>query len=217
MKKRNLTNFLTSAVLLILFVLYTVGITFIDVEPIGPKNSMVGFATINGLVHDFLGVNMQLYQITDWLSFIAFFIAMGFAVLGFVQLVKRRSLLRVDRSILVLGGFYLLVISAYLFFELYVINYRPVLINGLLEASYPSSTTMLVMCIMPTAMMLFHRLIKNKPIRTGIHVLCGAFTAFMLIGRLLSGVHWFTDIVGGILLSAALVMLYFSVNRFIEK
>lgn len=190
---------------------------FIDVKPIGPENSLVGFASINEWSHDFLGVNMQLYKITDWLSLIALFTAIGFAILGLVQLIKRRSLSRVDSSILVLGGFYILVISAYLFFEINVINYRPVLINDVLEASYPSSTTMLVMCIMPTAIMQFHGLIQNKSIRIVINILCSAFTAFMVIGRLFSGVHWVTDILGGILLSAALVMLYYSINIFIDS
>lgn len=215
MKKRNCTYLGISVGLLILFILYTVLITFIDVRQIGPQGSSVGFATINEWFHTFLGVNMQLYNITDWLSLVALFIAFGFAVLGLVQLIKRKSLLRVDSSILVLGGFYLLVISAYLFFEFNVINYRPVLINGILEASYPSSTTMLVMCIMPTAMMQFDRLIQGKRAKIVTNVLCGIFTVFMVVGRLLSGVHWFTDILGGIILSASFVMLYFSINKLI--
>lgn len=217
MKKRNYIPLALSAGLLILFILYTASVMLIDVKPIGPQNSLVGFSTLNQWVHKLLGVNMWLYNITDWLGLIALLPVVGFAALGFVQLVKRRSLLRVESNILVLGGFYLVVFAAYLFFELYVVNCRPVLINGILEASYPSSTTMLVMCIIPTAIMQFRRLLRNKAIRICINVLCGTFTAFMVVGRLLSGVHWFTDILGGILLSAALVMLYFSVNRIIDS
>lgn len=215
MEKRKCTPLALSAGLLALFVLYTAAVMFIDVKPVAPQNSLVGFSTLNQWFHNLLGVNLWLYYITDWLSLIALLPVVGFAVLGFVQLVKRKSLLRVDSSILVLGGFYLLVILAYLFFEFNVINYRPVLINGFLEASYPSSTTMLVMCVMPTAIMQFHRLLPNKSIRICINALCGAFAVLMVAGRLLSGVHWFTDILGGILLSATLVMVYFSANRFI--
>lgn len=217
MQKRNTMNFTLSAGLLILSILYTIAVIFIDVKPIGPQNSLVGFSTLNQWLHSLLGVNMWLYNITDWLSLIALFPVIGFAVLGFAQLIKRKNLLRVDSSILVLGCFYLIVIATYLFFEFNVVNYRPILINGFLEASYPSSTTMLVMCIMPTAMMQFHRLLQKKPLRIFTNMLCGAFTVLMVVGRLLSGVHWFTDILGGILISAALVMLYFSVNRFIDS
>ncbi len=217
MKKRNLICFAAAGVLLILFILYTAALTFVDVKPIGPQSTLVGFATINKQLHDLFGVNMLLYNITDWLGLVAVVVAMGFAILGLIQLIKRRSFLKVDSSILVLGGFYLLVFAFYLFFELNVVNYRPVLISNVLEASYPSSTTMLVMCIMPTAMMQYHRLIKHKAVRIGVNVLCGAFTIFMVMGRMLSGVHWFTDILGGILLSAALIMLYYSINQFIES
>jgi membrane-associated phospholipid phosphatase len=135
---------------------------------------------------------------------------LGFATLGLIQLIKRRSLFKVDRDILILGGFYIITMAAYVFFEMFTVNYRPVLINGLLEASYPSSTTLLVMCVMPTAIMQLNYRIKNsiavKLIDAGIIL----FTAFMVIGRLVSGVHWFTDIVGGLLLSATLVMAYLS-------
>ena len=218
MKRSNgIKFFIPAGSLLVLFILYTAALLSIDRRPIGPQHTLVGFGAFNQRLHHLIGENMLLYNITDWLGLVAIFIAAGFAVLGFVQLIKRKSLLRVDHSILVLGGFYLLVFSGYLFFEYYVVNYRPILINGILEASYPSSTTMLVMCIMPTAMMQFNRLIQNRVLRNGVQILCTVFTAFMVIGRVISGVHWITDIIGGALLSAALVMLYCSANCCIDN
>lgn len=217
MKKRNQINFMVTGGLLIFFILYTVLLTYIDVKPIGPNDSTVAFATINGSVQNLFDYNLLLYNITDWLGLVAILVALGFAVLGLMQLIQRKSLLGVDNSILVLGGFYLLVMAAYLFFEYNIVNYRPVLINNILEASYPSSTTMLVMCVMPTAMMQFHRLIQNKVVRIVVNILFGVFTVAMIAGRLMSGVHWFTDILGGILLSSTLIMLYYSVNVYIES
>lgn len=215
MKKSNRINFTVTGLLLILFMIYTIALMYIDVEPIGPKGSKVGFAALNKSVQRLLDIHMVLYNITDWLGLVAVLVAMGFAALGLVQLIKRRSLMRVDSSVLVLGGFYLLVLSFYLFFEYHIVNCRPVLINNILEASYPSSTTMLVMCVMPTAMMQFQRIIQNRSARITVNTLFAIFTAFMVIGRLLSGVHWFTDILGGILLSSTLVMLYCSANQYI--
>lgn len=217
MKKRNYPYFINSAVLLILFILFTLVVIFIDVKPIGPKGTLVGLATINEWIHHLIGVNLWLYNFTDWASITALAIALGFAILGLVQLVKRKSIFRVDNSILALGGFYLLVIAVYAFFEFNVVNYRPILIDGFLEASYPSSTTMLVLCIMPTAIMQYNRLIQDTRAKYAINLLCGIFTVLMVVGRLLSGVHWFTDIFGGVLLSAALVMLYLATNKFIES
>ncbi len=194
------------------FVLWTVAVRSIDVQPIGPQGSSVGFATWNRFVHNLTGVHMPLYTLTDWLGLVPFVFVLGFAVLGLVQLIKRKSILKVDRSILALGGFYVAVMAAYVFFEIFVINYRPVLIEGTLEASYPSSTTMLVLCVMPTAVMQLRSRIKNRPFRHVVSVALIAFTAFMVIGRLISGVHWFTDIIGGALLSAGLVTLYHTVR-----
>ena len=159
-------------------------------------------------MHDLTGVHMTLYTITDWLGLIPLIFVMGFGILGLVQWIKRKHLLKVDYTILVLGGFYILVMAAFLFFEIFVVNYRPVLIDGILEASYPSSTTMLVMCVMPTAIMQFQTRIKNDILKRCIVSAMTAFIVFMVIGRLVSGVHWFTDIIGGALLSAGLVMLY---------
>ena len=196
--------------MLISFVLWTVLILFVDVRAIGPEGSSVGFASLNGFVHNITGVNMSLYVITDWLGLVPIGVAFGFAVLGLVQWIKRKSLLKVDRSILALGGFYIIVMAVYVLFEIVVINYRPTLINGYLEASYPSSTTMLVMCVMPTAMVQFRTRIKNDKFRRCIMLAIAVFIAFMVIGRLVSGVHWITDIIGGALFSTAIVLMYYA-------
>ena len=196
------------------FVLWTLATCFVDVRAIGPQESTVGFATINQFIHNLTGVHMTLYNITDWLSLVPLGFIMGFALLGLIQWIKRKHLMQVDYSILVLGGFYIIVLTVYVLFELLTINYRPVLIEGFLEASYPSSTTMLVMCVMPTAIMQFNVRIKNRILKRCIALVMTAFIAFMVIGRLVSGVHWFTDIIGGALLSTGLVLMYYSINYF---
>lgn len=206
MKNRNKLHL--SIVFLAAFVLWTVAICFVDVQPIGPQESEVGFAAVNRFFHRITGVHMGLYILTDWLGLVPVAVIFGFGMLGLCQWIKRRSVFKVDPGILVLGGFYLVVMTAYLFFERVVINYRPVLIQGILEASYPSSTTLLVMCVMPTAMMQLKQRIKHRGLRSMVLSAIAAFTAFMVLGRLVSGVHWLTDIIGGALLSQGLDLLY---------
>ena len=217
MKKRNLWLLAIGGGLLFAFALWTVLVVTVDVQGIGPEGSTVGFATVNGLVRELVGVNWTLYAVTDWLGLVPFAVALGFAVLGLVQWIKRKNNFAVDRSILVLGGFYVVVIAFYLLFEVVSINYRPVLINGVLETSYPSSTTMLVMCVMPTAIMQLRSRIKLGWLRAVVVLAIAAFTIFMVAGRLLSGVHWISDIVGGGILSAGLVTLCYAFTTLCDK
>ena len=217
MKKESQRNFYIAICMLVAFVLWTVAIQFVDMQEIGPRESTVGFATINRFVHTLTGVHMSLYTITDWLGLVPLMFVMGFGTLGLIQWIKRKHLLKVDYSILVLGGFYIVVMAVYVLFEMFVVNYRPVLINGYLETSYPSSTTMLVMCVMPTAIMQFNTRIKNDIIKRCVSCAIIAFIVFMVIGRFISGVHWFTDIVGGALISASLVLMYRSVSGLEKK
>ena len=158
---------------------------------------------------------MLWYEITDWLGVAAVITAFGFAMAGFVQLIKRRSLLKVDRSILALGGLYIIVIGLYVLFEIAVVNYRPIIMPDSThpEASFPSSHTMLVYVIMGSAVMLFGRYIRGKVLCRGLQILCAIIIGITVIGRLISGVHWFTDIVGGILISAALLALFSEVKN----
>ena len=190
------------------FLLWTVLIQLVDVQPVGPNATRVGFAAFNLWFHRLIGVHMTLYTITDWLGLIPILICLCFGALGATQMIRRRSLLRVDKDILLLGLYYLLVIFAYLFFEMAPINYRPVLIHGALEASYPSSTTLLVLSVMPTLRFQIGRRAKRPLIRRVTGAFAAAFSAFVVIGRLIAGVHWATDIIGAVFLSAGLFSLY---------
>ena len=208
MKKKCLC---ISVFMLVSFIIWTLLISFVDVKAIGPNGSYVGFATLNGAFHTLTGTHMWLYTVTDWLGLVPIAVCLGFAVFGLAQWIKRKRFSKVDSSILALGGFYLTVMATYILFEYVVINRRPVLINGYLEASYPSSTTMLVMCVMPTALMQLSSRIKNKILRSILTYLIIGFTAFMVIGRLVSGVHWLTDIIGGAIVSSGLVLMYYGI------
>ena len=211
MKKRK--SLAAALIMLAAFVIWTIAVARIDVQPIGPMESQVGFAALNGFFHEWTGVHWLLYLLTDWLSLVPACAGLAFAMLGLVQWIKRKHILKVDKSILILGVYYVLVFGVFVFFEYNVINRRPVLINGFLEASYPSSTTMLAACVLPVAMREFRRLIKRRYLSNTVNVLCGIFTAFMVLGRLACGVHWFTDVLGGLLFSTGMVLLYFGINN----
>ena len=208
MKRKEKTSLLAGIGFLTAFLLWTILIQCADVQAAGSSGTKVGFATFNLWFHRLTGVHMTLYTITDWLGLIPILVCLCFGALGATQLIRRRSLLRVDPDLILLGLYYILVILAYLFFEMVPINYRPILIRGALEASYPSSTTLLVLSVMPTLRFQIGRRAKRPLIRRAAGVFAAAFSAFVVIGRLLAGVHWATDIIGAVLLSAGLFSLY---------
>lgn len=217
MKDKIKRSFLITGILFLLFAMLTAAVLRVDVQPIGPEGSPVGLATVNSFLFERIGVRLRWYEITDWLGIAAIGTALGFAVLGLVQLVKRRSLWKVDRQILLLGAFYVMVAAVYVFFEVMVVNFRPVMLYGKPETSYPSSHAMIVICIMATAMSELDRLFgKRKLLRRIFNTIAVCIMAVTVVGRMISGVHWFTDIAAGVLLSAALVMLYHSLRQWIE-
>ena len=208
MKKSEKKNLLIGSIFLAMFAVWTALIQSVDVQPLGQNGTSIGFATFNCWFHHFTGVNMAIYTITDWMGLVPVVICLIFAGIGLVQLIKRRSLFRVDADIMILGVYFVIVFLAYAIFEMIPINYRPILIEGRMEASYPSSTTLLVLSVMPALVEQIKRRLSGIRVKQIITIAAIAFSVFMVTGRLISGVHWFTDIVGGELLSVGLYMLY---------
>lgn len=201
-------DLVTETALLAAFVLWTALVQLEDVQPAGQNGTCVGLAAFNVWFHGLTGVHMVLYAITDWLGLVPAAVCLGFGVMGATQLVRRRSLSAVDPDLLLLGVYYVLIAATYLVFEAFPINYRPIPIDGVMEASYPSSTTLLVLGVMPTLAYQIVRRSKSIQAKVAVVAFVAAFSAIMVAGRLVSGVHWATDIVGSILLAAGLFAMY---------
>ncbi len=208
MRKKGKGYFVAGLVGLALFVLWTFLVQTVDVQPLGPAGTRIGFAALNSRFHALTGTYMPAYTVTDWLGLLPVLVCLLFAMLGVGQLLKRKRLRQVDFDLLLLGCYYILVAAAYVLFELFPVNYRPVLIEGRLEASYPSSTTLLVLSVMPTLGFQARRRMKKRKAGLALSLGAAVFSVAVVAGRLLSGVHWLTDIVGSVLLSSGLFFVY---------
>jgi undecaprenyl-diphosphatase len=211
MKKK----FISAAVFGLLFVALIVLLCTFDVAPIGPENTDIGFSTLNGNVHNAIGMSDLWYSVSSIFGYLSIASAGIFVILGCAQMIRRKSLLKVDKALFALAGLYAVTVFFYVFFEIVVINYRPIIEAGAehVEASFPSSHTMLTCVIMGGAFVLIGKYIKNRGLCIALRCLAIALAVITVVGRLLSGVHWFTDIIGGALLSTGLVLLYRTVIR----
>ena len=208
-KKRR--NILISTILILLAIVFTILVKVVNVKTIGVNESKIGFATLNQFVFKTVGVNMTWYNITDWLGIIPILMAMIYAFIGFIQLIKRRSIFKVDKELIILGLFYIIVVFTYIFFEKIIVNYRPILMKGFLEASYPSSHTLITICLCGSSIIINNKLFNNRTTKI-TNILSAIIIVTTVVGRLISGVHWFTDIVGGILISIALLMTLYTLT-----
>ena len=209
----------TGAALAILAALFTLLVRVMDVAAIGPAGTQVGFSHLNAAVHDALGVHMALYKLTQVLGYAVLLLVAAFALVGLLQLIQRKSLWKVDRENLTLGCLYVVVFALYILFEKAIINYRPVIMPGELapEASFPSSHTMLACTVLGSAALLLKKYVKRKELVKPLQTLCVVVMAVIVCGRLFSGVHWLTDIIGGVLYSAALLFLFSGAVGAIEE
>ena len=202
---------ITSAVCFGLFLLLILLIKTVDVAAVGPEGTEIGLSKLNVAVHNLFGENLGWYKVTNVLGYLAILIGLCFAAMGGLQLIYRRSILKVDKEILLLGALYVVTVIFYIFFEKVIVNYRPILLpdgEGV-EASFPSSHTMLSCVILGSGLQLLKKYgKKNKTLQLVLTVVFAVMLALIVAGRLISGVHWFTDILGGILLSVALLNAY---------
>lgn len=216
-KVKSKIYFAISGLFIVLFGALTFLVLNVDVQPIGPEGSAVGLSKINGALHDAIGSHMEWYGVTSVLGIVGILSTLGFALLGLIELITRKSFSKVDKDLYVLGAFCVLTAVLYFTFELIIINYRPVLIDGALEASFPSSHTMLICFTMGTAMAQTRSRIKNKGLMISAQIVAVAIMAVTVVGRFVSGVHWFTDIIGGLLLGGAIVTLYLACVSLLTK
>ena len=208
-----------AAISFALFILTSALVKCVDIAAVGPAGTSVGLSHLNKAVHDLIGVHMFWYQVTNLLGFWAILCGAVFACIGLKQLIERKSLKQVDAKILALGGLFVLLGVIYVLFEKVVVNCRPVLMEGetVPEASFPSSHTVLAFVIFGAIAMLLKDYLQDKRLVSMLQNACLVLILVSVIGRLISGVHWFTDILGGIFLSYALLMVFSGVLEKLES
>ncbi len=208
MTRESKKYLITAAALTVLFVLFTVLVKLVDVQAVGPQQSEVGLATMNAAMATTIGYNAVFYYIATVLGIFCILIAVCFALMGAAQLFATRDIRRVNYRILAVGGLYVAVVLLYVLFEFVVINYRPVAINDKLSPSYPSTHTLLALTITISAAMILKGVLKNRRLAELLGWVCVGLGVLTVLCRLLSGVHWLTDVIGGMLLSAALLVWF---------
>ena len=211
-------KFYLSGLFYVLFLALIVLLCVADRQPVGAGDTALGLAKLNVQLYKAFGIGgsggtgfrPELYKLTELLGYFAILVLCVFALLGAAQLIRRRSLRKVDREILAMGGLFILTLVLYVFFEKVIINYRPIVLPGESgpEASFPSSHTVLVMVILGSVCMVLKKYISIPWLREAMRALCVLLILAMIAGRLLCGCHWFTDILGGVLLGCALLALF---------
>ena len=195
---------------LALFLLLILLLKTVDVAPIGPEGTAVGLSRINGAARERLPFRPAVYAVTEALGALALLTCLAFALLGLCQLVRRKSLFRVDRALFLLAGLYVLTLLAYVLFEKAALNFRPVILPGAAEPepSFPSSHTVLSCVAFGSAVLLIPGYIRDPRAGDALRALFISAMILLVMGRLFSGAHWLTDILGGILLSCALLSAF---------
>lgn len=210
--KNNIRNIIMSFIMTVFSGVYVYLAKTLDVKAIGPNNTSVGFSTINKAYRDMIGSNMTIYKLTEIFGLLIFIIVGVYGIIGIYQLFKRKSLFKVDKEIIGLGILYVLMISVYLIFDKIAINYRPIIIDGELEPSFPSSHTMLAICTCVSSLMVYKKYVPNK------YNYLVLFTTTLLLtlvflGRAISGVHWISDILGGVIISLTLLTYFYTIIK----
>lgn len=219
MNRETKTNIIYTALLFAVFAVFTILVKTVDVQAIGPEGSKVGFASLNGFIRDALGVHEFWYKLTKLFGIVAILVAAFFGFIGLMQLIQGKSLKNVEMDIWALGITYVVTIAFYALFEKLIINYRPIIKDAEegLEASYPSSHTMLIIVVLGTAIIEIGNRIRDEKIARIIRTVLGIIIAVTVIGRLICGVHWFTDIIAGMILGATLISLYITLKGALTK
>ena len=204
-----------TAVMIVLFAALTAALKIVDLQPIAADGSLVGFGTVNLAFHNLTGVNWTLYSVTEYGGYLAIASMLVFFVIGLAQLVRTRSPKGVDKAIYLIAVAYVIMLVLYVGFDKIAINWRPVLVDGELEPSFPSSHTFLAIGTMGCAITWVRDRVRSSGARSAATIICALIALIVVAGRLLSGVHWLTDIIGGVLLGLALVFAYrYCVQRF---
>ena len=207
MRKKSLIQFVAVTLIAVVF---TVLVKIVDVGFVSSTGSLVGFSSVNIPFSQKFGFNPIFYKVSEVLGYLAFLVIAVFAFIGCYQLIKRKSLMKVDKDLYALAITYVFTFALYIFFDkVLVINLRPIIMAGesIAEPSFPSSHTLLAVSVLGTAISACGK-IRKESLRVSFVIVLAILMSATVLSRLFSGVHWVTDIIAGILWGEVMMTLY---------
>ena len=207
MRKKSLIQFVAVTLIAVVF---TVLVKIVDVGFVSSTGSLVGFSSVNIPFSQKFGFNPSFYKVSEVLGYLIFLVIAVFAFIGCYQLIKRKSLMKVDKDLYALAITYVFTFALYIFFDkVLVINLRPIIMAGesIAEPSFPSSHTLLAVSVLGTAISECGK-IRRKSFRVSLVIVLAILMGATVLSRLFSGVHWVTDIIAGILWGEVMMTLY---------
>ena len=207
MRKKSLIQFVAVTLIAVVF---TVLVKIVDVGFVSSTGSLVGFSSVNIPFSQKFGFNPIFYKVSEVLGYLIFLVIAVFAFIGCYQLIKRKSLMKVDKDLYALAITYVFTFALYIFFDkVLVINLRPIIMAGesIAEPSFPSSHTLLAVSVLGTEISVCGK-IRRKSFRVSLVIVLAILMGATVLSRLFSGVHWVTDIVAGILWGEVMMTLY---------
>ena len=215
MKKILNKYLIVGIVFIFLFLLLMILLNF-NKANLGETNTPVGLSSINKLfVTNYVDIYNSMSQVGLYLSFI---IIAGFAITGFYQLIKRKSLFKVDLDIILFGvGVIVLIITWLLFDKVIAYNYRPIYVNKNLEGSFPSTHVLFTTFVLVSAFGISLNREKNNFYNLAILVIAILVITLTSLCRVLSGMHWATDVLGGLLLGLGYFFILYGIFKGLSK
>lgn len=212
MKKFFNKNSIIGLSFLGLFLLLIILLQF-DKNIITISGKEVGLSHINDLI-DYKS-NKKLDIISDILLYTSFIVAIAGVVIGLYQLITRKSLFKVDSFIIIFGIFLVAAVILWILFDYVIkINYRPLNPN---EGSFPSTHVLLTVFLTNVGGLMLAKYCKNTTLIIVAYVVSLLFIILVVLFRILSGMHYITDVFGGLFLGFSLSYLFNGIKIYIEN
>lgn len=164
------------------------------------------------------GVNKTVDKVTDILIAVVLAVIVAFGVTGVVQWIKRKSFKKIDAELRwMILPIVLVALVWFIFEKLVILNYRPYLVDGVAEPSFPSTHTMIAAGAMIVTMIVLPKYIKKRWLRIVLDILAGILIFAIGFGRIYAGMHWTTDVLGGLIFGADIALVYGIILKHVKE
>lgn len=197
---------------LFLFILLIILLCF-DKAVIAENGYEVGLSHINNLVNYSYKENVDL--MSDLIFYVTFIVVIYAFSIGLYQLIKKKSLYKVDKSIIIFGIALVIAIIVWLLFDKVIeLNIRP---THKIEGSFPSTHVMLATFFALSCHGFLCLRDQDKLIKYSSLVLAIIIIVIVTITRVIAGVHYITDVCGGLFIGLSFYFCTFGLIKAFDK